>query len=311
MPTSPTRIAALYRFAPIADPAARQAELRALCEAHGVRGTIILATEGINSTLAGSPAGVEAVLAAIRAMPGFADLEHKEAQAEEIPFLRMKVRVKAEIVTMGTAGADPREAVGDYVQPEDWNALLAEPGVICIDARNDFESSIGSFAGAVRSDTESFRDFPGWVEAHAAELQAAPKIAMFCTGGIRCERATAHLLKQGYEGVHHLKGGILKYLERVPEAESTWEGGCFVFDQRVSVGHGLTPTGHVSCHACRHPLGLADRESPAYVEGVSCHHCVDKTSPEQKSAAAERHKQVQLARKRGDAHLGSAAQGQE
>jgi UPF0176 protein len=308
MHTPPIRIAAMYRFGHIADPPALQAELGELCLAHGVLGTLILAEEGVNGTIAGPPEGVEVVLGALRAIPGFAELEPKEAWAEAPPFLRMKIRVKAEIVTMGVDGADPREQVGTYVEPGDWNALLAEPGVVLIDARNDYESRIGSFEGAVLPQTDSFRDFPAWVEAHRDELEAATKVAMFCTGGIRCERATSHLLEQGFTGVHHLKGGILKYLETVPEAQSTWKGGCFVFDQRVSIGHGLVPSGHVSCHACRHPLSPEDVASPAYVEGVSCHHCVDSTTAAQKEGYAERHKQVKLAAARDEAHLGTAAQ---
>jgi UPF0176 protein len=298
------RVAAFYQFAAFADCPAIRERLAAVCEAAQTRGTILVAPEGVNGTIAGTPDGVERVLDHIRTLPGCAALEHKDSGAETMPFHRMKVRLKREIVTMGQPDIDP-QAPGHYVAPEDWNALIAEPGTILIDTRNDYEVAVGTFAGAINPETRSFSDFPAWFEAHRAEVAAAPKVAMFCTGGIRCEKSTAFLKAQGVDQVYHLQGGILKYLETVPEAESRWDGECFVFDQRVAVGHGLAPGTHALCHACRMPVSAADRASPLYVEGVSCPACHAARDDAQRAGYAERHRQTQLAEKRGEAHVGA------
>ena len=305
--TLPIRVVALYRFTPFADIAAIQQPLALACGSNGVKGTLLLAPEGINGTIAGSEEGIDAVLAHIRALPGCADLDVKESRAAVMPFHRMKVRLKREIVTMGEPAIDPLEGVGHYVEPADWNALIAEPGTIVIDTRNDYEVAVGTFAGAVDPQTRTFRDFPAWFREHRDELVGdgpPPKIAMFCTGGIRCEKSTAFLKAEGLDEVYHLKGGILKYLETVPEAESLWEGECFVFDQRVAVGHGLALGSHALCHACRMPVSVEDRASPLYVEGVSCPECHNARDEVQRAGYAERERQMRLAESRGEAHVG-------
>ncbi|MBY6156039.1 oxygen-dependent tRNA uridine(34) hydroxylase TrhO [Pseudooceanicola nitratireducens] len=298
-------IAALYHFTRFQDPAALQGPLKDLCLSQGVTGSLLLAGEGINGTIAGSRAGIDAVLAHIRALPGCADLEWKESSAQEQPFGRMKVRLKKEIVTMGQPDVDPRARVGHYVDPADWNALIQSPDVAVIDTRNDYEVAIGTFEGAVDPKTESFRDFPAWWEANKDRFHNK-RIAMFCTGGIRCEKSTNFLIGQGVEDVYHLKGGILKYLEEVPQEDSTWQGECFVFDGRVSVGHGLAEGPHKLCHACRRPILPEDRARPEYEEGVSCHLCIDETSEADKTRFRERQKQIALAKARGEQHLGRA-----
>ena len=307
MSNLPIRIAALYQFARFADPKTLRAPLLALCEENGVRGTLLLAREGINGTIAGSDSGVEAVLDHIRTLPGCDAIEVKESRAEGLPFHRTKVRLKKEIVTMGQPDLDPLAGVGTYVAPEDWNALISDPDTIVIDTRNDYEVQIGSFEGAIDPQTTSFREFPEWFRAKRAELEAegrSPKIAMFCTGGIRCEKSTAFARAEGVEDVFHLKGGILNYLEHVPESESLWRGECFVFDERVSVGHGLAPGDHGLCRACRRPLDRDDMAHDHYVEGVSCPRCYPERSDEQRARYAERHRQAELARARGEDHIG-------
>ena len=296
-------VAALYHFTRFDDPAAIKPALARLCCGQGVTGTLLLAREGINGTIAGSRAGIDAVLAHIRALPGCADLEWKESTASAPPFARRKVRLKREIVTMGQPDVDPKARVGHYVDPADWNALITAPDVAVIDTRNDYEVAIGTFQGAVDPQTASFRDFPAWWEANKHRFHNK-RIAMFCTGGIPFEKSTNWLLGQGVEDVYHLKGGILKYLEEVPQDQSTWQGECFVFDRRVSVGHGLAEGPHLLCHACRRPILPEDRNSPTYEEGVACHHCVDETTEEDKARFRERQKQIALARARGEAHLG-------
>ncbi|MCA2013199.1 rhodanese-related sulfurtransferase [Cereibacter sphaeroides] len=296
-------VAALYHFTRFDDPAAIKGPLAKLCCAQGVKGSLLLAPEGINGTIAGTREGIDAVLAHIRALPGCAGLEWKESPAETMPFGRMKVRLKREIVTMGQPDVDPRASVGHYVAADEWNALISAPDVAVIDTRNDYEVAIGSFEGAVDPGTTSFGEFPAWWEANKDRFHNK-RIAMFCTGGIRCEKSTNWLLQQGVEEVYHLKGGILKYLEEVPAEDSLWHGGCFVFDQRVAVGHGLTPTGHVMCHACRRPLVPEDLTRPEYEDGVSCHHCLSEFSDERRAGFRERQKQVALAEQRGERHLG-------
>ncbi|MES2510996.1 MAG: rhodanese-related sulfurtransferase [Pseudomonadota bacterium] len=307
----PFLTAALYKFVELPDYALLQAPLLACCEANGVKGTLLLAAEGINGTISGTEAGVRAVLEWLRSDVRLTRLEHKEAWAEQMPFYRMKVRLKREIVTMGVPDVHPALNAGQYVKPADWNALLAEPGVVLVDTRNDYEVSIGTFEGAINPATASFSELPGWVEREMAEGgQLAevngkkPRVAMFCTGGIRCEKSTAFMRSKGFEEVYHLEGGILKYLETVPETQSTWQGECFVFDERVSVGHGLTPGEFTLCRSCRDPLSEADRQSPLYELGVSCARCHANTTEEQKAGYRERQRQVELADKRNAAHIG-------
>jgi UPF0176 protein len=300
----PIRVAALYQFTRFADPAAIKGPLAALCCAQGVKGTLLLAGEGINGTIAGSDDAIEAVLAHIRELPGCAAIDVKDSRAAMMPFHRMKVRLKREIVTMGQPDIDPLVEAGHYVAPQDWNALIDAPDTVVIDTRNDYEVAIGTFAGAVDPGTKTFRDFPDWFRAHRDEL-AGKKVAMFCTGGIRCEKSTAFLKAEGIDEVFHLKGGILAYLEQVPEAESRWRGECFVFDERVSVGHGLVPGTHGLCRACRMPIGEAEWASPLFVEGVSCPACHGERSDAQRTSYRERHRQAQLAAARGDTHVGA------
>jgi UPF0176 protein len=280
------------------------APLARACRKHGIKGTLLLANEGINGTIAGAQEAIEAMLDVVRALPGCADLEVKRSTAQTMPFHRLKVREKREIVTMGHPHIDPL-AAGHYVAPRDWNALITAPGTITIDTRNDYEVAIGSFAGAIDPATPTFSDFPAWFRANREALAAAPAVAMFCTGGIRCEKATALLKSEGIENVHHLQGGILKYLETMPEAESLWRGECFVFDERVSVGHGLSPGSHSLCRACRRPVSAADCGSPLYEEGVSCPACYASRTDEQRAGYRERHRQEQLAAARGQAHVGA------
>ncbi|KJZ31191.1 hypothetical protein TW83_10165 [Paracoccus sp. S4493] len=290
LPKTPLTVAALYHFARLADPAARQGPLLDLCRAQGLCGTLLLAPEGVNGTIAGPRAGILAVLDHIRAWPGFAGLDWKESAADAPPFARMKVRLKAEIVTMGQPDMDPATTTGHYVAPRDWNALIAAPDVVVIDTRNDYEVQIGTFQGAVDPGTKSFRDFPAWWTDNAHRFQGK-RIAMFCTGGIRCEKSTNYLISQGVDQVYHLQGGILKYLEDVPQKDSTWQGECFVFDQRVSLTHGLAQGRHGLCHACRRPLAPEDRTRPEFEDGVSCHRCADEYSDADRARFRERQRQ--------------------
>ena len=254
MTYTPITVAALYQFTRFEDPSALREPLVALCNQVGIKGTLLLAREGINGTIAGSENAIAQVLGHIRTLPGCAGLEVKFSHAEQMPFNRMKVRLKREIVTMGEPDIDPRLSVGHYVDAQDWNALISDPDTVVIDTRNDYEVAIGTFAGAIDPETASFREFPEWFRAHREELlEGKKKVAMFCTGGIRCEKSTSFLRSEGIEEVYHLKGGILKYLEKIPADESLWQGECFVFDERVSVGHGLVLGSHSMCHACGHP----------------------------------------------------------
>ncbi|AKQ41813.1 rhodanese domain-containing protein [Aurantiacibacter atlanticus] len=307
---SPFSVAALYRFASFSDPESLRAPLQKLCEDNAIRGTLLLAHEGINGTIAGSHEGIAAVLDHIRTLPDCSDIEVKFSSAEKMPFHRMKVRVKPEIVTMGQSALDPVNNAGTYVDPQDWNDLISDPGTIVIDTRNDYEVAVGQFEGAVNPKTPTFSDFPEWFQAERERLLAkndgtAPKVAMYCTGGIRCEKSTAFLASEGVDEVFHLKGGILKYLETVPEEMSLWRGECFVFDQRVSVGHGLTQGSYGLCHACRLPVSAEDLASPLYEAGVSCPACHDQRTEQQRESYRERQKQQVLARQQGREHVGA------
>ena len=296
-------IAALYHFTRFPDPAALRGPMQAVCVQNGVKGSLLLAGEGVNGTIAGPRAGIDAVLSHLRALPGCADLEWKESYADSMPFGRMKVKLKREIVTMGLPDIDPKARVGHYVAAQDWNALISAPDVAVIDTRNDYEVAIGTFDGAVNPATHSFGDFPQWWQQNKDRFHNK-RIAMFCTGGIRCEKSTNYLISQGVEDVYHLKGGILKYLEEVPATDSMWQGECFVFDARVSVGHGLTPGQNESCGACRRPVTPQDRAHPSYEKGVCCPACADSYSPSDRARFRERQKQMDLAAARGEQHLG-------
>lgn len=314
-PSSASRFltAALYRFVDLPDFADLREPLLACCEAHSVKGTLLLAREGINGTIAGPEAGVLAVLAHLRADPRLADLPHKASWSDHPPFHRMKVRLKQEIVTLRVPGLDPSRTVGQYVKPQDWNALLADPDVLLIDTRNDYEVAIGSFQGAVNPNIKTFTELPAWLDAQPALQREGrkPKVAMFCTGGIRCEKSTALMKMRGFDEVYHLEGGILKYLEEIPPTQSTWQGACFVFDERVSVGHGLVPGPHELCRSCRWPLSPDEKASPHYIKGVSCAHCHEQRSPEEKAQLAERQRQVELAEQRGELHVGARLGGRD
>jgi UPF0176 protein len=301
--------AAFYKFVNLPDYAERKPALLAFCEARHVKGMILLAREGINSTIAGAAADVHAVLAYLRSDPLLADLQYKESWSDKAPFYRMKVRLKKEIVTMQVEGISPTQMAGIYVKPEDWNALISDPDVVVVDTRNDYEVGLGTFQGAIDPHIRSFSELPQWVEQFEP-LEAAgggkkPKVAMFCTGGIRCEKSTAYMRTLGFDEVYHLEGGILKYLENVPPAQSLWRGECFVFDERVSVGHGLVPGPHALCRACRQPLEEGANASPLFEAGVSCPRCHAHTSDAQKASARERQRQWELAKTRQQTHIGA------
>ena len=296
-------VAALYHFTKFSDYKKLQDPLRKICNSEGIKGSLLIAYEGINGTISGSRSGIDAVLKHIRSMPGCSDLKHKESFASEIPFKRMKVKLKKEIVTMGQPHIDPTLNVGNYIEPSDWNNLISQDDVIVIDTRNDYEVAIGSFDGAIDPETKSFGEFPEWWEENRSKYQDK-RVAMFCTGGIRCEKSTNFLLNEGVKDVYHLKGGILKYLEEVPEKNSKWNGECFVFDSRVSVKHGLEEGIYNLCYACRMPLAPDDFKKEEFEKGVSCHLCIDSNDDERKERFRERQYQVELADKRGKHHIG-------
>lgn len=307
-------VAALYKFVRLDDFQAMQAPIQQVCERHCVMGTLLLAKEGINGTIAGPEEGVRAVLDYLRSDLRLAALTHKESWADTMPFYRLKVKLKREIVTMGVPDIDPQTMAGQYVTPEKWNDLISDPDVVVVDVRNDYEVTIGSFQGAVNPKTESFTEFPDWVHEQSCDsglLRKKKKVAMFCTGGIRCEKSTAYLRSQGFDEVYHLEGGILKYLETVPPEKSLWKGECFVFDERVSVGHGLAPGHYELCRACRQPLSQQDKTSVYFEPGVSCPHCHDQHTPEQIARFRERQKQIELARQRRERHIGAPIEEQK
>lgn len=300
-------IAALYQFVSLPDAKALQQPLLEMCERNGVKGTLLLAHEGINGTIAGPEDGLRAVLAWLRSDPRMAGLDHKESWADRMPFYRMKVKLKREIVTMGVTSIDPTTMAGDYVEPSQWNELIDDPDVVVVDVRNDYEVGIGTFKSAVNPETATFRDFPAWVQKQSEPggvLQAKRKVAMFCTGGIRCEKSTAYLKSQGFEKVYHLQGGILKYLETVPQQDSLWQGDCFVFDERVAVRHGLEVGDYQLCRACRMPINKQDKASPLFEQGISCPHCHGSLSDEKRDRLRERQRQIELAQQREEQHIG-------
>jgi UPF0176 protein len=299
-------VSALYKFVRLQDFERLRQPLLDLMTRHGVKGTLLLAVEGVNGTIAGLPEAVNTVLKWLKSDSRFADLVHKESYATEMPFYRTKVKLKREIVTMGIEGIDPNRVVGTYVKPEDWNALISDPDVTLVDTRNDYEFGIGTFKNALNPNTETFREFPEFVAQNLDPVKHK-KVAMFCTGGIRCEKSTAYLKERGYDEVYHLQGGILKYLENVPSEESLWEGECFVFDNRVAVKHDLVKGQYDQCYACRYPITEQDKLSANYQKGVSCHHCYDSVSDADRIRFAEREKQIELAKQRGEKHVGGDA----
>jgi UPF0176 protein len=299
-----TAVAALYRFVRLDDYESMREPLLNFCTERGVKGTLLLAHEGVNGTISGSETAIADVLSYLRSDDRLSDLDCKFSYHEERPFLRMKVKLKREIVTMGLEDIDPNQSVGRYASPVEWNELIDDPECLVIDTRNDYEVEIGSFRGAINPGTKSFRDFPAWVDENL-DPQKHKKVAMFCTGGIRCEKSTSLLVSKGFDDVWHLKGGILNYLEETPESSTRWEGECFVFDNRVAVNHQLEKGQYDQCFACRFPLDDAQKQSPLYVPGVSCPRCHDAHSEGQKKRFSERQRQMALARERGEVHLGA------
>ena len=302
----PIIVSALYHFVRLENPESLKEPLLSFLKDNSIRGTLILAAEGINGTVSGSRTAIDALYQWFNAHPQLKDVKSKESFHDEQPFYRTKVKLKKEIVTMGVEGIDPNRVVGTYVKPKDWNALISDPDVVLIDTRNDYEFDVGTFENAVNPNTASFREFPDYV-AENLDPAKHKKVAMFCTGGIRCEKSTAYLKEQGFDEVYHLEGGILKYLEEVPQEESMWQGECFVFDYRVTVGHALKVGEYELCHACRKPLAPEDRQHEHFQAGLSCHHCFDSLTEKQQQRFAERQKQVEIARQRGMAHLGAEA----
>lgn len=294
-------VAALYKFVTLEDYQALREPLHQAMLDHDVKGTLLLAREGINGTVAGSRQAIDALLAWLKADPRLVDIDHKESYCDEPPFYRTKVKLKNEIVTLGVANIDPNDTVGTYVEPEQWNEIISDPEVVVIDTRNDYEVAIGTFADAIDPKTSSFREFPEYVRKHYDPAKHK-KVAMFCTGGIRCEKASSFMLKEGFEEVYHLKGGVLNYLEKVPEEQSLWRGECFVFDNRVTVRHDLSEGGYEQCHACRMPVSDEEMRSSAYQPGISCPHCIDSLPDKTRAAARERQRQIELAKARGEPH---------
>lgn len=297
-------VAAFYQFVPLDDIESLQQDIRRICEDSSILGTILLASEGINGTIAGPADELDMLFAFLNQKLEMAGLDKKVSYCDRNPFYRMKVRLKKEIVTLGVEGIDPRKLVGEYIAPEHWNELISQPDVRLIDTRNDYEVGLGTFSGAENPETQSFRDFPAWVEANL-DIEKDKKVAMFCTGGIRCEKSTALLKEMGYKNVYHLEGGILNYLQSVPVDESMWQGDCFVFDNRVTVDHDLAEGRYELCSACRMPLSEEDRQSPKFEKNVSCPRCFDRLTPERRASLEERGRQIELAAARGEKHLGS------
>jgi len=299
-------VSAMYKFVALENFEQIRQPLLSVMEENEICGTLLIAAEGLNGTVAGSQQAIDNLFAWFNQDERLQNISHKESFTEDKPFKRCKVKLKKEIVTMGVEGIDPRHVVGTYVKPTDWNALIADPEVFVVDTRNDYEIEIGTFENAVDPNTKTFREFPDYVKENMDPAKHK-KVAMFCTGGIRCEKSTAYMKEQGFEEVYHLEGGILKYLEEVPEEETMWKGECFVFDDRVTVDHQLNAGQYDQCHACRMPILEEDKAKNEYAKGISCHHCFDKTTPEQRSRYAERERQMELAKQRGEAHVGTDA----
>ena len=299
-------VCALYKFVTLENYQALRQPIHDVMEKNHVRGTLLLANEGINGTIAGSRHAIDTVITWLKSDPRLAELECKESITSVMPFNRTKVKLKKEIVTMGIEGIDPKQVVGTYVNAQDWNSLIDDPEVLVIDTRNDYEFQVGTFKNAINPNTQSFREFPQYVKENL-DSDKHKKVAMFCTGGIRCEKSTAFLKQQGFDEVYHLKGGILKYLEEMPIESTLWEGECFVFDERVTVNHQLEKGSYDQCNACRLPITEVDKISDKYQQGVSCPHCFDKVTIEQRARFSEREKQMALAKKRGESHLGEDA----
>tara|TARA_B100000767_G_C19734665_1_gene523347 strand:- start:856 stop:1806 length:951 start_codon:yes stop_codon:yes gene_type:complete len=305
VPNPPVIVAALYKFVALPDYHELREPLLDACINAGVKGTLLLATEGINGTVAGTRSAIDEVLAYLKRDKRFNDIDHKESLDVELPFYRMKVKLKKEIVTMGRDGIDPNSLVGHYVEPKNWNALITDPEVTVIDTRNKYECDIGSFKDAINPQTTTFREIPQFVDQQLDPAKHK-KVAMFCTGGIRCEKSTAYLLEQGFDEVYHLKGGVLKYLEEVPKEQSLWQGECFVFDNRVAVDHNLNVGSYDQCHGCRHPITEAQKQSTYYQRGVCCPLCFDQLTDDKKQRFSERQKQIDLATERNQKHIGAA-----
>jgi UPF0176 protein len=298
---------ALYKFVALPNYGSIRHPLLEIMTDNQVFGTLLLAAEGINGTISGTRIGIDSVLNWLAQQPGLENIDTKESYSDNIPFYRTKVKLKKEIVTMGVEGIDPNQVVGTYVKPADWNELISDPDVLVVDTRNDYEVEIGTFKDAINPKTKSFREFPAWATENIG-ADKNKKIAMFCTGGIRCEKSTAFMREQGFDEVYHLEGGILKYLEEIPKDQTLWQGECFVFDNRVAVDHDLKRGSYDQCHACRMPITEEEKNLDSYQEGLSCHHCFGTLSEEQKQRFAQRQKQMQLAKARGEEHIGSAAQ---
>ncbi|MEP1743866.1 MAG: rhodanese-related sulfurtransferase [Kangiellaceae bacterium] len=303
----PYIVCALYKFVALPNFKSLREPLLSVMNEHQVRGTLLLAHEGINGTVSGSREAIDSLISWLNLQPGLENIDVKESTSKEKPFKRTKVKLKKEIVTMGVEDIDPRKVVGTYVEPADWNNLISDPEVVLVDTRNDYEFAVGTFENAINPNTESFREFPDYVKQNL-DPKKHKKVAMFCTGGIRCEKSTAYMKQQGFEEVYHLKGGILKYLEEVPKESTSWQGECFVFDDRVTVDHDLKPGQYDQCNACRMPITKQEQQSEQYQQGVSCPHCFDKTSDEQKARYLERERQIQLAKMRGEEHIGGDAE---
>ncbi|SIS75881.1 rhodanese-related sulfurtransferase [Neptunomonas antarctica] len=303
---SHTVVCALYKFVVLEDYQELRAPLHDVMKSNGVRGTLLLAQEGINGTVAGTREAIDTLLAWFASDKRLSDIDYKESLHEQQPFKRCKVKLKKEIVTLGVEGIDPKRVVGTYIEPKDWNALISDPDVVLVDTRNDYEVQVGTFKHAVNPQTDSFREFPEYVKQHMDPAKHK-KVAMFCTGGIRCEKSTAYMKQQGFDEVYHLKGGILKYLEEVPQDESLWEGECFVFDDRVTVNHQLEKGQYEQCNACRMPITQIDKASEHFQQGVSCPHCFGKHTQDQIDRFSQREKQMQIARERGEGHIGDEA----
>jgi UPF0176 protein len=297
-------VCAMYKFVTLDNHQEIKPKLFKVMDDNHIKGTLLLANEGINGTVAGSREAIDTLLNWLKSDERLTDISYKESFTEVMPFNRTKVKLKKEIVTMGIEGIDPKQVVGTYVEPKNWNALISDPDVVLVDTRNDYEFQVGTFENAINPNTETFREFPQYVQDNMSPAKHK-KVAMFCTGGIRCEKSTAYMKEQGYEEVYHLKGGILKYLEDVPKDETMWKGDCFVFDERVTVNHDLERGEYDQCHACRLPITEEEKLNAKYQRGVSCPHCFDKISDEQKARFAERERQVELAKARGETHIGS------